>query len=338
MKFESFAHGRVALFGVNQIGGMAEATSSLILSMATPQRVSLRLERKAEPLITVESESGESRYPALVAAASQLLKSEGHRVLGFDLKVSSSIPQNSGLASSAALTVALVKVLRSAYDLRLTDVEVAAVARRTEEEVFGIKCALGDSLTSALLRPGEALLLDNSDQQFDRVSLPLEAADFAVIDSGLAVDTEKVNARLEECAEVLRVLEVKSFRDPSVESRLSLLAPTLAKRVAHVLSENLRVREFVGALRARDTKKLGQLFFASQKSEAENFEFSTPEIEALIKICKDELDIFGARLTGSGKHLAVVLITKPRRATALAEGVLRAYQAKFPALKPRILI
>ena len=338
MKFEAFAHGRVNLMGVNLMGAVAESTSSLVLSMATPQKVSLRLERKADPLISVESDSGSTRHNALVQAAAKLLSAEGHRVLGFDLKVYSSIPQNSGLASSAALTVALVKVLRSAYDLRLTDVEVASIARRTEEEVFDKKCALADSMTSALVRPGEALFLDNHDLQFDRVSLPLEALDITVLDSGLAVDEDKLKARVDECVEAARVLEVKTLRDPAVLERLSLLSPNLLKRVRHITEENRRVQEFVGGLRARDTKKLGQLFIESQKSLAEDFDFSTPEIDALVKLCKEDPDVFGARLTGSGKHLAVILLTKPRRGAEIAANLLRSYQAKFPDLKPRVLI
>src|SRR5207249_130222 len=53
------------------------------------------------------------------------LRADGALILGFDLRLASSVPIGAGLASSAALEVAVLRALRAAFRLPLDDVELA---------------------------------------------------------------------------------------------------------------------------------------------------------------------------------------------------------------------
>src|SRR5438046_1065454 len=67
------------------------------------------------------------------------LRADGALILGFDLRVASTVPIGAGLASSAALEVAVLRALRAAFRLPLDDVELALLGQRAENEFVGAR-------------------------------------------------------------------------------------------------------------------------------------------------------------------------------------------------------
>ncbi|MGH8985540.1 MAG: galactokinase, partial [Acidimicrobiia bacterium] len=67
----------------------------------------------------------------------------------------------------------------------------------------------------------------------------------------------------------------------------------------HVVSENQRVLDAVGALRAGDLEGLGAILLASHASLRDDFDVSTRELDLLVELLMEEGAI-GARLTGAG--------------------------------------
>jgi galactokinase len=80
----------------------------------------------------------------------------------------------------------------------------------------------------------------------------------------------------------------------------ALRDPLVRRRARHVVSENARVDAFTEALRADDRTALGQLMAASHRSLAEDFEVSTPALDALVGHLGSLAGAIGARLTGAG--------------------------------------
>jgi galactokinase len=90
--------------------------------------------------------------------------------------------------------------------------------------------------------------------------------------------------------------------------------------------ENRRVLEAVEALHAGDLRRLGQLFNASHASQRDDYETSTPEIDALVAIGQKDPAVFGARLTGGGFGGSVVMLTTKTDAPAAAARILSQYE------------
>ena len=68
----------------------------------------------------------------------------------------------------------------------------------------------------------------------------------------------------------------------------------------HVNSEIARVHAFVDALHARDFARMGELLKKSHQSLRDDFEVSTPNVDALVARA-DAIDgCFGARIMGAG--------------------------------------
>ena len=106
------------------------------------------------------------------------------------------------------------------------------------------------------------------------------------------------NRRREECAQAAHRMGVESLRDAQIQD-LHMLPDVLARRARHVISENGRVLAAVEALRDHDLEALGQLLDRSHASLRDDYEVSTPAVEAAIRRLKDA-GAAGARLLGGG--------------------------------------
>jgi len=239
----------------------------------------------------------------IVAALAQA----GFPLVGARLEISGELPPGAGLSSSAALEVALCLGLvelgaRACPDrARLAGrTELAELCARVENDWVGAQTGLLDQLASLYGEPDAALRIDFSTLQIDPVPLRLGAWRLVLLDSGErhVHASSGYNERRAECAQACELLGVQSLREASAEAVAQLPEP-LRRRATHVLEENQRVREAVAALRAGDLRAIGRLLNASHESLRENYEVSTPSLEAAVERLR-LAGAAGARLVGGG--------------------------------------
>jgi galactokinase len=89
------------------------------------------------------------------------------------------------------------------------------------------------------------------------------------------------------------------------------------RRRRHVASENARVVAFADAISVGDLTAAGRLMGESHASLRDDYEVSTPALDALVARLVGTEGVFGARLTGAGFGGCVVALTTPG---ALDEG------------------
>jgi galactokinase len=97
-------------------------------------------------------------------------------------------------------------------------------------------------------------------------------------------------------------------------------------RARHVVTENARVLEFAAALRAGEVGELGPLMLASHASLRDDFDVSTPALDALVDACMEH-GALGARLTGAGFGGCVVALVQRNHADDLLAKVARSMRA-----------
>jgi galactokinase len=78
-----------------------------------------------------------------------------------------------------------------------------------------------------------------------------------------------------------------------------------------VRTENERVLAFADALAVHDVARAGALMIESHRSLRDDFEVSTPALDALVDNLAPTPGVYGARLTGAGFGGCVVAITEP---------------------------
>lgn len=108
----------------------------------------------------------------------------------------------------------------------------------------------------------------------------------------------------------------------------------LLQRARHVLSEADRVERAEIALAARDWAALGALMDASHASCRDDYEVSSPALEALVAAAKNA-GALGARLTGAGFGGCTVNLVPADQAAAFLARVERDYYASNPAAQAR---
>jgi galactokinase len=159
-----------------------------------------------------------------------------------------------------------------------------------------------DQYASLLCDSGSALLIDCRSLEAENVPLDLEEAGFSLlvcdtrVERGLA-DTGYEDRR-KTCENAARTLGVRELRDAEEED-LNRLEGDELKRARHIIRENTRVLEAVRALREEDFATFGRLMYDSHLSMRDDFEISTPELDAFVEAAR-ETGALGARLTGAG--------------------------------------
>jgi galactokinase len=208
--------------------------------------------------------------------------------------------------------------------LDMDDVSLAKMAQAAETDFVGAPVGVMDPMVCSLGRANEALFLDTRTLHTTRVPLP-PSIELVVIDSGVKhqhANGEYVTRR-RESFEAARLLGVEHLRDlgPGSWGQLERLPPTLARRARHIISENQRVLAAVAALEAGDAVALGQLMADSHVSMRDDYEISTPDVDALVAIGQQHPAIYGARMTGGGFGGAVVLFAKAGTGRQAAQAI-----------------
>lgn len=239
-----------------------------------------------------------------------------------EVKIESDVPLGCGISSSAALCVGTTRALRGFTKSAWDDEAVALMAYEAEHDYVGVPCGKMDQFASSIGRPGQALLLDTKTLVHRSVPLATDVA-LMLVDCGKKHDLAKGDShqkridRMNECIEARDKLGVGTLCELGYADlpKLSTLREVVAKRARHVITENLRVLEFVKALEADDRVKQAELLAVSHVSQRDDFECSIPEIDALVE-SSIRFGVKGARLCGGGFGGAVIALVPKADAVA----------------------
>jgi galactokinase len=275
-----------------------------------------------------------------VAGTACALEDTGLRLAGADMLIASDVPRGAGLASSAALEVAVGFALASlAADAEPDRLALALAGQRAEHEWVGTKCGLMDQYIAAFARPGHAILLDCRTLVGTAIPLELGEARVVVLDTQVRHDlaTSAYNERRTQCEAGVRAIAsdhkgVKALRDVSISllsDYTSRLEPAVARRCHHVVSENARTLETVEALRNGDMAKAGLLLSASHESLRRDFEVSCDELDFLVDRACEHAGVYGSRMTGGGFGGCVLCLVQASEVEGMIERVSQEYARRF---------
>ncbi|MCL2418997.1 MAG: galactokinase [Conexibacteraceae bacterium] len=266
-------------------------------------------ETDAFPLHSPQPADG---WRAFVRGAVAEITRLGYALPAARIEISGEVPRGSGLSSSAALEVALcLALIELAGAAPPPDVELARLGQRIEHDWAGAQTGLLDQLASLSGAAGQAVLIDFRTLEIEPLPLELGEHLLVTLPSGEphANAESGYNRRREECFEAAQRVGAESLRDAQIQD-LHMLPDVLARRARHVISENGRVLEAVAALRRRDFQRLGRLLDLSHASLRDDFEVSTPAVEAAVGRLK-EAGALGARLLGGGFGGSVLGLMAP---------------------------
>ncbi len=239
---------------------------------------------------------------------------------GFNMSISSDLPEGAGLSSSAALENATLMALKDFYGLEILPMDVAKLAQRIEHEYAGNPCGIMDQVASIFGVPKHALFFDIKSEKVSLAACDPEANGyvFLICDTNIPHElaSSEYSIRRQQCESAALKLGIASLREYDGAIPSPILSDVENSRLLHVSSEIDRV------MRARDTLEdsqwlvLGQLLNESHNSLRDNYQVSISPIDRAIDAARDA-GAAGARILGGGFGGSVLVLTELKYSEAI---------------------
>ena len=183
------AHGRV-----NLIGEHTDYNNGFVLPSLIPQSIEVSINlRDDDKIIGTSSEFGklqslttssnDGSWLDFVRGAIYFCQKMSPSIKGIDVAVSSTIPPGSGLSSSAALEIALLRAITKLKDISIHSQEMAKIGQKIEHQFVGTQCGIMDQMASACGTFGQAVFLDCENLQTKSIPV-FSNHSFVIIHSG----------------------------------------------------------------------------------------------------------------------------------------------------------
>lgn len=253
------------------------------------------------------------------------LKEAGlHINCGFEVFITSSIPEGSGLSSSAAVEAAFGTGVCALFDFYTDKIDLAKIGKRVENEFFGLSSGIMDQFSIIMGEKNHAILLNTSSLDYEYVPIDIEPYKIVIMNSNKPrkLTESKYNERKEECDNALAFLkqlrEIYSLCEltfgeyKKIELQLkNSCGETIVKRVRHCVTENERVAKTAAALKKNNLYECGKLLCESHISLKDDYAVTGKELDSLFFAAVNQKGCIGARMTGAGfSGCAIALVHK----------------------------
>ncbi len=331
---------------VNLIGEHTDYNGGFVLPCAIDRRVAVAVGPGATQLYSADfqerrpllgkREGSRADFPSGVV---WVMKKRGYDVPAFRGAFAGDVPLGSGLSSSAAIEAATALALDALFHLGIAKKDLAVLCQQAENAFVGVNSGIMDQYASLLCQAGTALLIDCRSLEAEPVPLDLGGANLTLLVCDTRVSRELsatgYNARRQACERAAHTLGVRELRDAHLQD-LEKLSGEERKRARHVITENARVLEAAQALQRQDFGAFGRLLYASHRSLRDDYEVSTPALNAFVEIAVQSAAL-GARLTGAGFGGCALALIRSEDTGMLAQRVRQHFEAcgfKQPAFYP----
>jgi galactokinase len=336
---------------VNIIGEHTDYNEGFVLPMAIDRRTYVAANKREDRWVRAKSlvlnddaefnldepSSLNTTWIRYIAGVGWTLVEQGIKITGANLLIDSNVPIGGGLSSSAALEVASGTAFTAIANAEIDGLGLALAAQRAETVFVGANVGIMDQLTAVRGCREHALLIDCRSLETKTVPLANLKAALVVCNTNVKHDlaSSAYNQRRAECERGVKLLRLKlphirSLRDVTAEDlhkHESELPATLRRRCRHVVTENDRTLKAFRALRDGDSELLGSLMNASHESLRNDYEVSSPELNAMVEIASRHESVFGARMTGAGFGGCTINLVRPEAVEGFCDYITRSYRA-----------
>jgi galactokinase len=279
-----------------------------------------------------------ANYPL---SAAWVLQDEGLKLSGANIVFEGNIPIASGLSSSAAIEVLTMKCLLDLSGHNIEKKMIPILCRKGENNFIGVKSGIMDQFIITFGKENNALFLNCETLKYQLVPFS-NIQDKIIIIGDTKIQRGLVksayNQRLSECKEGLKLLKkyitresIKNLCDIEkvvFEEHKNKLPKILRNRCEHVIYENDRVVQAVGAIEKGNLKKLGELMTQSHYSLKELYEVSCKELDIMVEAFLKCDDVYGARMTGAGFGGCSIALVEQKSQTEIIKNVSKEYKEK----------
>lgn len=229
---------------------------------------------------------------------------------GLDILFFGNIPNGAGLSSSASIQLLTGEIFRTYFSLDLSNIELALLAQKSENEFIGVNCGIMDQFAVAMGKENQAILLNTETLEYSYNPVILEDKSILIMNTNKrrGLEDSAYNQRIEECSQALSIIQdhydVEHICSINTEELLKIKSDfkdsIIYKRAHHAVSENERTLLSSKVLKEGNVEAFGKLLNESHLSLKNDYEVSSKELDCLVENAWLEEGVLGARLTGAG--------------------------------------
>lgn len=257
---------------------------------------------------------------------------------GMDVLIYGTIPNGSGLSSSASLEVLIGVMLKELFNIEISMQDIALIGQYSENNYNGCNCGIMDQFAVAMGKKDCAVFLDTNTLQYEYASVKLDDAKIVITNSKVkhSLVDSAYNDRRRESEEALhdlqKVVDIKTLGDLTEEEfeahKDAIKDEICKKRAKHAVYENQRTIRAVKALKENDIAEFGRLMNQSHISLRDDYEVSCEEIDVLVDLAWKIDGVIGSRITGGGFGGCTVSIVKNDAVDTFIDQVGAGYKEK----------
>lgn len=258
---------------------------------------------------------------------------------GMDLLLYGTIPNGSGLSSSASVEVLTGFILCDLFNFEVSNQDLALIGQYSENHFNGVNCGIMDQFAIAMGKKDHAIFLDTSDLSYQYVPIHLKGEKIVIACSnkkrGLA--DSKYNERRAESEkakeELQQVIGINELGDLTEELfdryKVAIKDEVRLRRARHAVTENQRTIRAMQVLQEGDITAFGKLMNQSHRSLAEDYEVTGVEMDTLAEAAWGQEGVLGSRITGGGFGGCTVSIVKENKVENFIHNVGKIYKEKI---------
>ena len=227
---------------------------------------------------------------------------------GLDIVIYGTLPNSSGLSSSASLEVLIGYILKIEFNINITNLDIVLASKEVENNYIGVNCGIMDQFSIGMAKENHAIYLNTETLEYKQV--PLILGDYKLIIANTnkqrSLSDSKYNERVTECNEALSIIskskQLNELCDLEIKDLNQIqkdLPHILYNRVEHAVTENQRTKQAVRHLQNNNIVELGELLYESHNSLRDLYEVSCLELDTLVDAFK-EIGAVGSRMIGAG--------------------------------------
>lgn len=258
---------------------------------------------------------------------------------GVDVVFYGTLPNGSGLSSSASIEVLMGVILDDLFGFGIDRVALVKLAQKAENDFVGMNCGIMDQFAVGMGKKDCAILLDCNTLRYRYSKIALKDASIVITNTNKKhkLTASQYNERRSESeaalAELQKAKPIKALGELT-NAEFDAIAdaikdPVERKRARHAVYENQRTLEAVAALEADDIEKFGRLMNDSHVSLRDDYEVTGKELDTLAKFAWEQEGVIGSRMTGGGFGGCTVSIVRNDAIPAFEKNVGEAYTRKI---------
>ncbi|MQS51815.1 galactokinase [Companilactobacillus mishanensis] len=258
---------------------------------------------------------------------------------GFNLYIKGNLPDGAGLSSSASIELLIGDLLKSVFDLDISQLDLVKVGQEVENDYIGLNSGIMDQFAVGMGKKDRAILLDTNTMKYQYAPVQLGNNVIVIMNTNKRRELQdsKYNERRSECEESLARLQsqlhINSLGDLTIDQfdRASYLIndDTLIRRARHAVFENQRTLEAVSYLNDNDIEDFGKLVNASHVSLHYDYEVTGVELDTLVAAAWEQPGVFGARMIGAGFGGCAIAIVNENQVSDFKKNVGKIYKDKI---------